>query len=163
MKKVLAVVLLSLFATVTLVAQSSSSGSNVVFWKAINGVITAPAVSNPVGGIASGSSPWTTTGGFAFVDLTSGAVTFNVEGLVINGGNASGTPGPVTNVVGALVCNPTASTPTVLETTSVTLSAQGNAQFSGTLASVPSSCTNPVFLIRVPGGPWIATGAVRTP
>jgi hypothetical protein len=32
------------------------------------------------------------------------------------------------------------------------------------LATVPTSCTNPIFLIRVAGGgPWIATGAVRTP
>ena len=161
MKKTFGVVFLCLVVTAIAVGQTSAS-SNVVFWKTITGVITAPAVSNPVGGIASGSSPWTTTGGFAFVDLTSGAVTFNVEGLVINGGNASGTPGPVTNVTGALVCN-AASSPTVMETTPVPLSAQGNAQFSGTLTSVPSSCTSPAFLIRVPGGPWIATGAVRTP
>jgi hypothetical protein len=158
MKKVLAVVFLCLFATAIAVGQSS----NVVFWKTITGVITAPAVSNPVGGIASGSSPWTTTGGFALVNLMTGEVAFNVEGLVINGGNASGTPGPVTNVAGALVCN-ASSSPTVTETSPVALSAQGNASFSGTLSGAPSSCTNPIFLIRVPGGPWIATGAVRTP
>lgn len=162
MKKVLAILLLSLLGTVTLVAQTSSSSSNVVFWRTINGVITAPGTSNPVGGIASGSSPWTTSRGFAFVDLTTGAVTFAVEGLVINGGNASGTTGSVTNVTGALVCS-ASSSPTVTETSSVTLSAQGNASFSGMLSSVPSSCTSPIFLIRVPGGPWIATGAVRTP
>jgi hypothetical protein len=158
MKKVLAVVFVCTTATAIAVGQSN----NVVFWKTITGVITAPAVSNPVGGIASGSSPWTTTGGFALVNLMTGEVAFNVEGLVINGGNASGTPGPVTNVTGALVCN-ASSSPTVTETAPVTLSAQGNASFSGTLSSAPSSCTNPIFLIRVPGGPWIATGAVRTP
>ena len=161
MKKVLAAVFLSLIAAATLVAQTSGS-NNVVFWRTINGVITAPGTSNPVGGIASGSSPWTTTGGFAFVNLMTGEVAFSVQGLVINGGNVSGTPGPVTNVAGALVCN-AASSPTVTETSPVTLSAQGDASFSGTLSSAPSSCTNPIFLIRVPGGPWIATGAVRTP
>ena len=161
MKKVFAVVLLSLIATATLVAQTGSS-SNVVTWRSIKGVITAPGTSNPVGGIDSGSSPWTTTGGFAFVNLTTGDVVFSVEGLVINGGNASGTPGPVANVAGALVCN-AGSSPTVTETSPVALSAQGNASFSGTLSSPPSSCTNPIFLIRVPGGPWIATGAVRNP
>ena len=165
MKKVVSVVLLSLMTVATVVAQSVGNiSSNVVFWRAINGVITAPLISNMVGGIDSGKSPWTTTGGFALVDLNTGAVTFHVEGLVINGGNASGTPGPVTNVVGALVCNASGSSPTVVETSSVALSAQGNASFSGTFASVPTSCTNPIFLIRVPGGgPWIATGAVRTP
>src|SRR5690348_18433524 len=69
MKKVFAVALLSLIATATLVAQTGSS-SNVVTWRSIKGVITAPGTSNPVGGIDSGSSPWTTTGGFAFVNLT---------------------------------------------------------------------------------------------
>jgi hypothetical protein len=161
MKKAFAVVLLSLMATATLVAQTSSS-SNVVFWRTITGVITAPGTSNPVGGIASGTSPWTASRGFAFVDLTTGAVTFAVEGLVINGGNSSGTPGPVTSVTGALVCG-ASSSPTVIESSPVTLSAQGDASFSGTLSGVPSSCTSPIFLIRVPGGPWIATGAVRTP
>lgn len=160
MKKALAVVLLSLMVTATLVAQTSSS--NIVVWRTITGVITAPGTSNPVGGIASGTSPWTTTGGFAFVNLMTGEVAFSVEGLVINGGNVSGTPGPVTNVAGALVCS-ASSSPTVTETSPVALSAQGNASFSGTLSSAPSSCTNPIFLIRVPGGPWIATGAVRTP
>jgi hypothetical protein len=160
MKKTLAVVFVSLIATVTMAAQTSSN--SVVLWKTIAGVITAPGTSNPVGGIASGSSPWTTTGGFAFVNLMTGEVAFNVQGLVINGGNVTGTPGPVANVAGALVCN-AASSPTVTETSPVTLSAQGDASFSGTLSSPPSSCTNPIFLIRVPGGPWIATGAVRTP
>jgi hypothetical protein len=158
MKKVLAVV----FVCVTTTAIAVGQSSNVVFWKTITGNITAPGVSNPVGGIASGTSPWTTTGGFALVNLMTGEVAFNVEGLVINGGNASGTPGPVANVAGALVCN-ASSSPTVMETSPVPLSAQGNAEFSGTLSSAPSACTNPIFLIRVPGGPWIATGAVRTP
>lgn len=54
MKKVFAVALLSLIATATLVAQTGSS-SNVVTWRSIKGVITAPGTSNPVGGIDSGS------------------------------------------------------------------------------------------------------------
>ena len=37
-------------------------------------------------------------GGGAHVDL------FNVEGLVFNGGNATGTAGPITSVVGTLAC-----------------------------------------------------------
>ena len=34
------------------------------------------------------------------------AVTFNVQGLVLVGGNASGTPDGVTSVKGTLVCDP---------------------------------------------------------
>lgn len=162
MKKVFAGVLLSLIATVTVVAQTTSTSSNVVVWRSMIGNITAPGVSNPVGGIASATQPWTATGGFAAVDLSTGAIAFAVEGLVLNGSNSSGTTGPVTNVTGALVCS-ASSSPTVIETSSVTLSAQGNAAFSGTLSGIPSSCTSPVFLIRIPGAAWIATGAVRIP
>jgi hypothetical protein len=98
------------------------------------------------------------------VNLTTGGTVFLVEGLVLVGGNNTGTPGPVTSVKGTLVCNPGSTTQAVIDTAAVPLDAQGNAAFFGSLASVPpSSCTNPLFLIRVPGpNLWIATGAVRT-
>jgi len=75
-------------------------------WRGIQGVITAPGVDNPVGQIHSGAGPWTTQSGDARINLTNGQGSFEVQGLVLNGGNASGTPGPVTSVVGTLVCNP---------------------------------------------------------
>jgi hypothetical protein len=96
------------------------------------------------------------------VNLTTGRIEFNVRGLVLNGGNATGTPDGVTNVKGTVVCNPGTATQTVLDTATVPLSAEGDAQFSGTVEGLPSPCSNPLFLIRIPADRWIATGAVRT-
>jgi hypothetical protein len=132
-------------------------------WRRFVGVITAPGTSNTVAGITSGG-PWTATAGSAYVDLTTGGTAFFVEGLVLVGGNDTGTPGPVTSVEGTLVCNAGEPTQAVIDTAAVPLDAQGNAAFTGYLGSVPgASCTNPLFLIRVPAAKvWIATGAVRT-
>src|SRR5260370_4878389 len=101
----------------TLLALSASAfaqNNTVVRWRQIVGVITAPGVDSPVGGVPdasgnptnpihSGTLPWTTKGGRAFVNLTTGEGAFDVEGLVLNGGGATGTAGPITSVVGTLV------------------------------------------------------------
>lgn len=161
MRKAYALLLLLpplLFTTAVFAADNDS----IVHWRTIVGNINDPGVSNPVAGIPSGGLPWTTTGGRARVNLMTGQIAFNVSGLVLNGGNASGTPGPVADVKGTLVCNPGTSTQTVHDTATVPLSPEGDAEFIGTLASVPSSCANPLFLVRVPqNNSWIATGAVR--
>ena len=138
-------------------AQSDS----VVRWRGIEGVITAPGVDNPVGQIHSGTGPWTTRSGNARIALTTGVGSFEVDGLVLNGGNASGTPGAVTSVIGTLVCNvggtTQGSTEADIDTPAVTLSPTGDAELSFKI-TVPVSCSNPLFLIRVPAGRWIATG-----
>ena len=155
MKKLVKMMLPLFFAAASF-AQSNAT------WQRIVGVITAPGVSNPVAGIASGALPWTTTSGTATVDFTSGVVTFNVTGLVLVGGNASGTPDGVTSVKGTLVCSPGTGDQAIIDTPAVPLSAQGNAAFTGHFeGSAPASCTNPLFLIRTLGNAWIATGAVR--
>ena len=160
----------------------NSNDNSVVRWKSIKGVITAPDIDNPVGvvttqagnvvtlvnpGISAGTLPWTTTQGRASVNLSTGAASFEVEGLVLNGGNNSGTPGRVDQVEGSLICNPGTTDEAILTTTPVPLSSTGDAEFSGNIGTVPSPCANPLFLIRI--GPdlpaanerWIATGAVR--
>src|SRR5882757_6596816 len=108
MRKVSALLFLfPLFLTTAAFAEEDAVN---VHWRTSVGNINDPGVSNPVAGIPSGGLPWTTTGGSARVDLRTGKIAFNVAGLVLNGGNASGTPGPVTSVKGTLVCN--AGTPT---------------------------------------------------
>src|SRR5215471_485436 len=87
-------------------ALPSFAADTVVRWQKVVGVITAPNVDNPVAGISSGTLPWTTRGGSARINLTTGMGSFDVEGLVLNGGSATGTTGPITSVVGTLVCNP---------------------------------------------------------
>jgi len=158
-------------ASLILVAASalpSFAADTVVRWQKVLGVITAPNVDNPVAGISSGTLPWTTRGGNVRINLTSGVGSFDVEGLVLNGGNATGTTGPISSVVGTLVCNPggdSANSPAqvVVDTPAATLNTLGNAELSFKL-NVPQSCTNPLFLIRIPqfGLRWIAAGAVRT-
>jgi hypothetical protein len=173
MKKVFAVGVLALPFAITSFAQTNfaqtdSAQTNlaktgtVVTWSNLAGVITSPGVSNKVAGIASGTTPWTTSSGSATVTST-GEAAFAVNGLVLDGGNTSGTPGTVTSVKGTLVCNPGADDQAVLDTPPVPLSVQGNAHFAGHLEiSMGVACDNPIFLIRVvPKNVWIATGAAR--
>ena len=155
MKNVVKAMLPLLFAT-------ASFAQSTTVWHRIVGVITAPGTSNTVAGIMSGG-PWTTSGGNATVNFTQGIVTFVVEGLVLVGGNASGTRGGVASVRGTLVCDAGAADQVIIDTPVVPLSAQGNASFSGHFESAPPpTCINPLFLIRT-GAVWIATGAVREP
>jgi hypothetical protein len=153
-------------------AFAQNNNNTVVRWRQIVGVITAPNIDNPVGGttdangnttdpIHSGTLPWTTKGGRARVNLSTGDGSFDVEGLVLNGGNATGTAGPINTVVGTLVCNPGTPNQAILDTAPVDLSPDGNAELSFKL-NVPTGCASPLFLIRIPqaGLRWIATGAV---
>ena len=162
MKKVFAVLLpLSLCA-----AAAFGFDDVVVRWNTIVGVITAPGTDNPVAGIHAGAGPWSVRSGRARVNLSTGAAFFDVDGLVLNGSNSSGTPGPVSAVVGTLVCNSGTATPTILDTAPVSLNVHGDAQFAGQLSGVPAACGNPVFLVRiaspaVAAGRWIATGSER--
>jgi hypothetical protein len=165
MKKISFTLLLALTA-----ASAFAQSNTVVRWTGIAGVITAPGIDNPVGGttdangskvnqIHAGAGPWTTRSGHARIDLATGEGSFEVEGLVLNGGNGSGSPGAINSVVGTLLCNPGTTTEATLDSPAVSLSSRGNAELSFRL-NVPAQCVTPVFLIRVPqaGLRWIATG-----
>ena len=144
----------------TVCAAAFAQTDTVVRWRGIEGVITAPGIDNPVGQIHSGAGPWTTRSGSARIDLVTGNGSFEVDGLVLNGGNASGTPGAVSTVMGTLVCNPggpAGTAETAIDTPTAALSAAGDAELSFKI-NVPATCNNPLFLIRVPSERWIATG-----
>jgi hypothetical protein len=163
MKKVCAMLCLLLGAS----ASFAQTSPTAVRWQSIVGVITAQNVNNPIGNINSGTFAWSTSGGTAKVDLQTGATTFHVDGLVINGTSFSGTPGPVTKIEGTLVCNSGTEEQSLHDTPAVKLDAEGNARFNGTVGAVPAGCLNPLFLLRIftPSGArglWIATGAVRS-
>src|SRR5262245_28746351 len=160
----------------------ANAASSVVTWTNIAGVITAPGSDNPVAvtkdqsgrvlsQISSGTLPWVTKSGMAVVNLSTGEAQFSVSGLVLNGGNTSGTAAPINQVTGTLVCNPGSTRggrpQAILDTPPVALTAEGDAIFSGELtAPVPSPCNNPLFLIRIGpafgdfAGRWLATGVV---
>ena len=140
--------------------------NSTVSWNSIVGVITAPGVDNPIGTISGGAGPWSVHSGRARVNLSNGFTFFDVDGLVLNGGVSSGTPGAITSVRGTVVCNSGGTAPTILETPAVSLSAHGDAHFEGQISGFPTTCNNPVFLIRIvspagASGRWIATGARR--
>ena len=162
MKKVCAVLFVLLLAVA-----SFAQDNNVVRWKTIVGNITV-SNNDAVAGINPGTTPWSTLGGRAQVNLSTRHVSFDVEGLVLNGGNATGTPGGVDQVEGSLICDAGQKDQTIFTTLPVPLDASGNAEFSGTFDVDPPTCKNPLFLIRIgpdlPGANqrWIATGAVRS-
>jgi hypothetical protein len=141
---------------------SPSQADNIVVWRTINGIAQA---GNVVGGITGGGQPWSTREGEVLVQLDSGSVVFEVRGLVLAGGNTIGTPGPVTQVKGTLVCGPGSASPAVIDTPLVPLSAQGNAEFDGSFSSSTAGCSamDVAFLVRTAGGAWIGNGSVRVP
>jgi hypothetical protein len=150
-----------------LLAAAASPGraqnlGNTVFWETIRGIAQA---GNVVGGITGGGDPWSTRTGSAFVNLETGSVHFEVNGLVLAGGNTIGTPGAVTQVKGTLICGPASGSPVVIDTPLVPLSAQGNAEFNGSLGSSTGGCSaaSVAFLIRVSAGAWIGNGAIQVP
>jgi hypothetical protein len=89
-----------------------------------------------------------------------------VQGLVLAGGASVGTPDGINAVIGTHVCNPASDPPDFNRDSSpVPLSAQGNAEFDGSLGPLPSNCTptNVAFLVRIAAnGLWIGNGAVRS-
>ena len=141
---------------------SPSQAQNIAVWRTIIGIAQA---NNMVGGITGGGQPWSTREGEVLVDLDTGLVVFEVRGLVLAGGNAIGTPGPVNQVKGTLVCGPGSASPTVIDTPLVPLNPQGNAQFDGSFSSSTGGCspTDVAFLIRTAGGAWIGNGSVKIP
>ena len=143
-------------------AIASPAAADTVRWRTIIGVAQA---GNLVGNIGGGGQPWSTLGGRAKVDLAKSRVDFEVDGLVLAGGNTIGNPGAVNQVMGTVVCDAGTAAQQVRDTPTVTLSPQGDAEFSGTtITPIPSTCnsSNVVFLVRIPAGRWIANGAVRT-
>jgi hypothetical protein len=140
-------------------AIASPAAAQSVRWRTVVGVIQP---GNVVGGITGGGQPWTTLGGNASVNLATSQV--EVRGLVLAGGNSIGTPGANTQVKGTLVCI-VGATPVALDTVAVPLDSRGDAEFSGSISPIPTTCTpsNVAFLIRsVVNNNWFAAGSVRT-
>jgi hypothetical protein len=139
---------------------ASPAKADSIRWRTIVGIVQA---SNIVGNINGGGQPWTTLGGRVRVDLSRSRVDFDVQGLVLAGGNTIGTPGAINQVMGTLICD-AGGTNLTYDTPPVPLSPQGDADFSGPIGPIASTCnsSNVAFLVRIPAGRWIANGAVRS-
>lgn len=174
------VVSMSSFSLLLGMLLSTAASAQRISWRQVVGIIPAGnTVGSGTGAVPGGFLPWTTTSGFARVNLQNGEIHFNVRGLVFAGGSPAitiGTPGPITAVKGTLICDNDGSASggnsVLVETPSVRLSATGDASFAGDLGVLPSVCSTEsdiAFVVRVSGvggnaveGPWIANGAVLT-
>jgi len=144
-----------------------------VRWESFVGNIrtgAAGAVGSGTGTVIAAGAPWVTTGGDTRVDLASGDLRFDIEGLVLADTIFVGTPGNNPQVFGTLVCDTDGSAgggnSVLVPTPLVPLSAQGDAEFRGNVGPLPAVCsTEPdiAFLVRSVAGPWFAAAKVRTP
>src|SRR5260370_7143148 len=89
--------MLALLAVLCSATAAFAQNDAVVRWKTIVGNITV-SNNDAVGGINPGTTPWSTVGGRARVNLATGHVSFDVDELVLNGGNATGTPGGLDHI-----------------------------------------------------------------
>ena len=137
-------------------------------WQSVMGIVQANnVVGSGTGAVTGGPSPWWTQSGRVNVDPTRGTVRFEVHGLVLAAGNAIGTPGPVVQVKGTLVCDTDGSASggnsVIVDTPLVELDEAGNARFNGAVGTLPAVCTSEpdiAFLVRTGSGRWIANGTV---
>jgi hypothetical protein len=162
--RLLGIVPLALVAAGVLTAPVAAQEVRQVRWKTMVGIIQA---GNVVAGIPGGGQPWSATGGDAHVDLRDGSVEFDIQGLMLAGGNSVGTRGGVAEVKGTIVCgaNTPGATVRVIDTDLVPLTLQGDAKFNGDIGAVPVECGGGdlLFLVRNAAGRWLANAAVRTP
>jgi hypothetical protein len=75
-------------AILVLSITSPAKADSSVRWRTIVGIVQA---GNTVGNIPGGGQPWTALGGRVRVDLAASQVSFDVQGLVLAGGNTIGT------------------------------------------------------------------------
>jgi hypothetical protein len=158
-------------ALAAIVPATAPAADPNIRWADIIGIIQAGnVVGSGTGQVPGGGQPWSTAKGSATVNLNNGDIHFRVEGLVLAGGNSIGTRAGITDVKATLVCDTNGSAgggnSTLVDTPLVPLSAQGDAEFNGSVGPLPGAClteTDIAFVVRIGDGRWIANGAVRRP
>jgi hypothetical protein len=162
--------ILSSAAALALLPASSAlaAPADEVRWEAFVGNIrtgAAGAVGSGTGAVNAAGAPWVATGGNARVSLASGDLRFRITGLVLADTSAVGTPANNPQVMGTLVCDTDGSAgggkSVLVNTPRVSLSAQGDAEFSGDLFPLPAACVNEpdiAFLVRSVTGVYFAAG-----
>src|SRR5712664_3500900 len=110
--------MLALLAVLCSAAAAFAQNDAVVRWKTIVGNITV-SNNDAVGGINPGTTPWSTIGGRASVNLVNGQVSFDVDRLILNGGNATCTPVGIYHVLFSLICQARSTDQTNLTTSPV--------------------------------------------
>lgn len=115
---------------------------------------TGEPARNMVRGVPAALQPWWVKKGEARVN-TKGTISASVEYLVFAGGNATGTIGPISQVVLTLFCGSEQ-----YSTEPVALEAEGMMRVKGAhlMPTPPGTCDNPALLVRIANSalPWIA-------
>jgi hypothetical protein len=101
-----------------------------------------------IGGIPSGPAVWVVREGKASL-TPSGELELEVKGLLISGGPANGTTGPVTQIAASLVCGGSGGM-VVATTAAVNLSPEGDAELEAKITP-PATCFGTIILVRVAG------------
>lgn len=144
-----------------------ADGDDVLRWQSVIGIIQGGnVVGSGTGAVTGAPGPWSARGGQVRIDPDRARIDFSVDGLVFAAGNFIGNTGTVTQVMGTLVCDTNGSASpnsVIIDTPLVDLSEEGDAQFHGTVAAIPSVCTTEpdvAFLIRLGSGKWIGNATV---
>jgi len=163
------VMIASALAAALVSGNALADNDDVLRWQTVIGIIQGGnVVGSGTGAVSSNGQPWSALGGQVRVDPDRARIDFSVHGLVFAGGNSIGTPGTVAQVKGTLVCDTNGSASpavnsVIVDAPLVDLSEDGDAEFHGTVASIPTVCvTEPdvAFLIRTASGKWIGNASV---
>ena len=148
----------SIFALPAIAAETVAKFEGAVGVDPVAGISAAGLpVLNVVHGINPGGRPWVMARLKAEVK-DNGHVTVKGEGLLLSGGDAIGSTGPVQAVLATLFCGTQA-----FDSGSVALDASGDFRIDGALSGFPPTiCSSPVLLIRNAtggaSGAWFAAG-----
>ena len=105
-----------------------------------------------VRGITGGGLPWVVDHGSKAKVSADGRLKVDVKALVFAPGTPlAGTPGPITSVVGSVVCADGA----VASADAVPLSSEGDARIDAWV-TLPAGCEDPIVLVRTTTGRWLA-------
>jgi len=148
---VLAGTLVEFEGGIGVIAVSSAAGTQ-------NADGTFPNVNrNDVRGVAPGGQPWVIRT-FEAKIKENGDIRAEGRGLVLAGGNNIGTANGVTAVIATLFCGSDVQH----NSGQHPLTLDGDFKIKDTLTPpLPDPCNNPVLLIRVTAGRWIAAGILK--
>jgi hypothetical protein len=151
----------TIIGIVLIVAAIAESAQSLVRFSGGIGDITTGSTSTSVRGVPAAGQIWVIRDLAADVDLD-GTIRVDGRGLLLGSGNGVGSNGGA-SVFATLFCANDGNIQHSSNPAGAPLEVNGDFSIKDTLSpAVPSSCTQPVLLIRVTGGgAWFAAGIPR--